>query len=226
MTTPLQSLEYAALVAAREARDSAYAKYEGFRKALDAAADVLNSVKPEGLLDAQRDIIAVATKMAYMRLACEAVFDADVTAAQSAFDAAYPAPADVVTAVEAVSKYASAQAGWVASFEASLTDGQRDMQAAIKDCQTALDAAVTHAKTLIEAAQVSPSKAFVVKRSVKASIGNPYHLIDMIDQRDAPIELIKIDETALAKWVNKMGSVELDVELNESVSVAFYAAKL
>lgn len=104
MTTPLQSLEYAALVAAKEARDAAYAKYEGFRKALDAAADVLNSVKPEGLLDAQRDIIAAATKMAYMRLACETIFEADVAAAQAAFDAAYPAPADAKTALQEAAK--------------------------------------------------------------------------------------------------------------------------
>lgn len=142
--------------------------------------------------------------------------------AEAALNEAYPADVQVLAAIEAV-KAAHEQAGEIhGRLEASYTDEQNALIEAEREAESALDAAVKTAKALIEAAQVSPSKAFVVKRSEKAKAS------PAIIAEAGLTRFLKIDESGLAKWAaqNPDEAASVVDEIESSVSVAFYPNKL
>ncbi len=218
MTTPLQSPEYAALVAAKEARDAAYAHKEQCEKAFLARA--LENVYVEEI-DSERWAWVEASENV-------TIAQSTLDTAQAAFDAAYPAPADVVEAVDALRSGHEAVANLQAQFEASLTDEQREIKALIALGEQNNTERLAHAKALIEAAQVSPSKAFVVRSSTKMVTDNMEAIEEAVFGNDLPSELVTVDQKALQKYMSEhpARAEAYRVKFEQSVSVAFYAAKL
>jgi len=222
MTDFTQTPEYAALQAAKEARDSAYAFQSTSHQSLTAGGYL-----PEELY------VAYLSAMDYQAQATAASEMVDI--AQAAFDAAYPAPTDVNDAILAAVTARAKHALETVNLTASYSDEQLAMIKAISAAQADLEAAVTVAKAAILAHGASPVKAFVYKRSVRETVSvqaDRDFIIKSILKGVLPDSLISITDATLLDWFS-LNQTEAEIfgitVTHESVttpSVAYYAAKL
>jgi len=227
MTDFTQTPEYAALQAAKEARDSAYGNNAIAEKAYLAAA----------LFEGDGEIAVIyETSGRYLAAHKDTVqADAMVDIAQAAFDAAYPAPTDVNDAVKAAVTARAKHALETGNLTASYSDEQLAMIKAISAAQAELEAAVTVAKAAILAHGASPVKAFVYKRSVRDTVSvqaDRDRIIKSILKGVLPDSLISITDATLLDWFNESPSeaeifgITVTRESVTTPSVAYYAAKL